>query len=73
MVAVDPGEPVLRIAACEEPFDDIFLDAAPEPAARPQLGRMPGSALIKRRRARLARPVYPASGRLRRMHASLHA
>ena len=55
MVAVDPGEPVLRIAACEEPFDDIFLDAAPEPAARPHLGRMPGGALIKRRRARLCK------------------
>jgi hypothetical protein len=35
---------LLRIAACEESFDDIFLDAAPEPAARPQLGRMPGGA-----------------------------
>ncbi len=55
MVAVDPGESVLRIAAFEEPFDDILLDVASEPAARFQLRRMPGGILIKRRRARLCK------------------
>jgi hypothetical protein len=49
------GEAVLRIAACEEPFDGIDFDAPPEPATRLQFGRMPGGALIKRRRARLCK------------------
>jgi hypothetical protein len=59
----------LWIAAFEEPPDDMLLDAAPKPAARPQLGCMPCGALMQRRRARLARPVHPARGRLRRMQA----
>ena len=46
LIAVDPREAVLRIAAFEEPFDDTFLDATAEPAARLQLRRMPGGALI---------------------------
>jgi hypothetical protein len=49
LVAVDPGEAMLRIAAGEEPLDDIDFDAPPEPATRLQLGRMPGGALIQRR------------------------
>ena len=56
MVAVDPGEAVLRIAAFEESSDDIFLDATPEAAVRLQLGRMPGGTLVQRGRARRARP-----------------
>ena len=73
LIAVDPREAVLRVAAGEEPFDDIDFDAPPEPATSLQLGRMPGGALIQRRRARFARPVHPASGSLRRMRAPLHA
>src|SRR5438128_2592361 len=63
MGAVDPSEPVPRIAACEKPFDDTFLDMTSEPAARLQLGRMPGGTLIQRRRAQIARPVDPAAWR----------
>ena len=73
LIAVDPGEAVLRIAAGEEAFDDVFLDATPEAAARPQLRRMPGGTLIQGRRARLARPVDPPTGGLRSMRAPLHA
>lgn len=62
MVAVDPGETELRVAAGEEPPDDVLLDAAPETAARSQLRCVPGGALVQRRRARLARPLYPATG-----------
>ena len=50
LIAVDPGEAVLRIAAFEEPPDDVLLDAAAEAAARSQLGRMPGGALEERAR-----------------------
>jgi hypothetical protein len=46
LIAVNPGKAVLRVAAGEESFDDIFLDVTAEPAARLQLGRMPGGALI---------------------------
>lgn len=60
-------------AAGEEPFDDVLLDAALEPAARLQFRRMPDSALVQRRGARFARPVFPASGSQRRMLAPLHA
>lgn len=73
LIAVDPGEAVVRIAAFEKAFDDVFLDAAPEPVIRLQLGRMPGRTLVQRARARLARPVHPAPGSLRRMRAALHA
>ena len=73
LIAVDSRETMLRVAALEEPCDDICLDAAPEPAARLQFGRMPGSAFIERRRARLARPVYAASRGLRCMRTALHA
>ena len=67
LVAVDSGEAVLRVAAGKEPFDDIYFDATPEPATRLQFMRMPGGALVERARVRLARPVYPASGSLRRI------
>ena len=46
LIAVNPGEAVLRVTAFEEPFDDTFLDATAEPATRLQLGRTPGGALI---------------------------
>jgi len=46
LIAVNPGEAVLRVAAFEEPFDDALLDATAEPATRLQLRRMPGGALI---------------------------
>lgn len=72
LIAVDPGEATLRIAAGEEAFDDIDFDAPPEPATRFQFGRMPGGALVERARARLARPVDRASGHLGRMRARLH-
>lgn len=71
--AVDPGETMLRVAAFEEPPDDVLLDAAPEPAARPQFRSMPDDALVQSRRARFARSEYPSRGGLCRMHALLHA
>lgn len=73
LVAVDPGETVLRVAAGEEPRDDVLLDVTLEPAACLQFWRVPGGALMQRRRARLARPVNPSTSGLRRMRASLHA
>jgi hypothetical protein len=66
MVAVDPGEAVLRIAAGEESPDDVLLDAAAEAAFRPQFRRMPGGAPVQRARAWFAWPIYPASGSLQR-------
>ena len=45
LIAVDPGEAALRIPASEEPFDDIYFDATPEPATRLQFMRMPDCAL----------------------------
>jgi len=32
LIAVNPGEAVLRVAGFEEPFDDTFLDRTAEPA-----------------------------------------
>lgn len=49
MVAVDPGEAVLRISAGDESPDDVFFDTAAKAAARSQFRRMPGSALAERR------------------------
>jgi len=46
LVAVDPGEAVLRIAAGEEAFDDVLLDAAAEAAGKPTAGRFVAHACI---------------------------
>jgi hypothetical protein len=50
LVAVDPGEAMLRIAALEEPPDDVVLDAAPETAVRLQVSTETTSGILLQRK-----------------------
>jgi hypothetical protein len=65
LIAVNPGEAVLRFTAFEEPFDDTFLDATPSAPAHAG-----SNAFQPQERARRAQPS-PCEFVSRRKLASL--
>ena len=61
--AIDPCEPVVRIAAFEEALDDALFEQPLQASLGAQFRQVAIGALIERARARPARPIHAACGR----------